>query len=366
MLAAVSRPPDPEDWLASEQPLSKGLVAELQRLKRRARARWLPVLVVAIGLTLAVVYKKSKKVKVKRAQVILAVTEGSMGDGVVPMPSGELRDYVLNVLLTNDRLLELSDEEQLVPERDVMGDDYAVEEVRDMFDVAVFRNYFLYEYSADAPRSARIAVVVNDARSELAWHLAHRLADMIKDAEAERRNELGAALAQDASHALDSLRAAADEIDGQVARAKIELGRALDDGEAGKAAALKVEVAELQAKRRRAAENILGLASLASADVQTAAIDRAGLGMTFEIVEENRSPDEVGVSLYIRAIQAAILFFAFLPVVAIVVGTFDPRIHDREDVERVGLPVLGHLPSFPGDRVGSLRARGVRGRRVPS
>jgi hypothetical protein len=48
------------------------------------------------------------------------------------------------------------------------------------------------------------------------------------------------------------------------------------------------------------------------------------------------------------------------------VGAFDTRVHDREDVERIGLPVLGHLPPFPGDHVGSLRARGVRRPRVPS
>jgi hypothetical protein len=55
-----------------------------------------------------------------------------------------------------------------------------------------------------------------------------------------------------------------------------------------------------------------------------------------------------------------------LPVFELFVGAFDSRIHDREDAERIGVPVLGHLPSFPGDQVGSLRARGVRGRRVAS
>jgi hypothetical protein len=46
-------------------------------------------------------------------------------------------------------------------------------------------------------------------------------------------------------------------------------------------------------------------------------------------------------------------------------GAFDPRVHDTDDVARRGLPVLGHVPGFSGDRVGSLRARGARRARVP-
>lgn len=358
--------PDPEDWFEREQPLAVGLVAELQRLKRRARARWLPVLIAAIALTAGVLYQRSKKPRIKHAQVILAATEGAMGDGIIPMPVTELRDYVLSVLLSNEALLGLIVEEDLFPERATFGDDYAVMELRDMFDVGVFRNYFLYEYSQDAPRSARIAVVVTHPQPELAFHLAHRIAELVKDGEAQRRIRLGEALAADAGTALDSVRARSEELDRRVATSRVELARAYEAGDEGKAAALRVEVEELRAKRGRAQENIVNLTALASADEQTAAIDRAGLGMTFEIVEEQRSPDEPGAALYFQVIQASLLFFVFLPLVSIVVGTFDPRIHDREDVERVGLPVLGHLPGFPGDRVGSLHARGVRGRRVPS
>ena len=46
-------------------------------------------------------------------------------------------------------------------------------------------------------------------------------------------------------------------------------------------------------------------------------------------------------------------------------GAFDPRVHDTDDVARLGFPVLGHVPGFPGDQVGSLRSRGARRARVP-
>jgi hypothetical protein len=51
--------------------------------------------------------------------------------------------------------------------------------------------------------------------------------------------------------------------------------------------------------------------------------------------------------------------------VSLFVGAFDSRIHDLDDVARLGIPVVGHVPRFPGDSVGSLRERGVKRRGVP-
>jgi hypothetical protein len=51
---------------------------------------------------------------------------------------------------------------------------------------------------------------------------------------------------------------------------------------------------------------------------------------------------------------------------ALIMGAFDSRVHDSDDVARLGLTVLGHVPGFAGDDVGSLEARGVSRARVPS
>jgi len=384
-----------------------GLIAELQRLARRARVRWLPVVAIAVLLTAGILYKRSRKTHLKRARVVLAATEGSMGDSLVPMPQGELRDYIVNILLSSDVLrldlligevlrdgptmtdAEVADEVRRraepvdikIPQDSVLAswiatqrenpltdDDLATDpdDLLEMTGINVYRNYFLMAYYAEAPRSARILVVVSDPDPELANHEAHRLAELIKAGEARRRLALGEALAADAASALAAVRTQADELDALIVKRRVELAAAEDAGEAGKAAALRVGVEELRSKRRSADEKMLGLTSLASAEEQAAAIDRAGLGIKFELVEERRAPEDSGTRTYLRVLQAALLFGMLLPLTAIIIGTFDPRIHDREDVERIGLPVLGHVPAFPGDRVGSLRARGVRGRRVPS
>ncbi len=346
--------------------MRRALVAELQRLKRRARARWPLVVLITAALTAAVLYKQSQKVRVHEAEVTLAVTEGSLSDGFHPIPVGELRDYVTDVLLSDSALMPLIIEWELFPLREKMGDSFAINELRDLFAVFVNRNYFLEQYDVDQPRSARITIEVTHPDPDFAWRLARRLATMVIDGEQQRRLELADALAADVTTALAAANARLSELESAVADRGVALATAEADDDSGAAAGFHVEMADLSAQLFRESKAVAALSILASRDQQSAALDRAGLGMQFVITGEHRPVEEPGARLYFRVIIGAMLFVAFLPIVSIFIGTFDTRVHDREDVERIGLPVLGHLPPFPGDRVGSLRARGVRGRRVPS
>ena len=343
------------------------LVAELQRLARRARPRLLPVLAIAIVLTAAVLYKRSTKVRLHRARVVLAVAEGSLASGHVPMPIHELRDYVAGILISNQELEKIIEELDLFPIRHTHGMAVAVSSFRDIFDVRVHRNYFLYEYNIDAPRSARIAIIVNHTDPDFAWRMARRLANLVIDGEQKRRLRTAEQLAREARSAIAHVQARGLELEKAITERTLELERAEADGDRRRAGALRVEIVELDAKLDQETKLLLDLTQRANADEMALAIDRAGLGMSFTVVEEKRPIEEPGARLYLQVIIGAFVFFVMLPVVAIFIGAFDTRIHDREDAERLGIPVLGHLPGFPGDRVGSLRARGVRGgRRVPS
>ena len=92
----------------------------------------------------------------------------------------------------------------------------------------------------------------------------------------------------------------------------------------------------------------------------------AGLDMTVEVVEEHRADRADHGGFVFVLVVAVVLAIGSLLGSALILGVFDSRIHDLEDVARLGLPVLGHLPGFPGDQVGSLEARGIGRRRVPS
>ncbi|MCA9676708.1 MAG: hypothetical protein H6709_04400 [Kofleriaceae bacterium] len=359
--------PQPDDgWYEAEGATRYVLVAELQRLKRRARARWLPILVTVCALTGLAMYKRLKKVKLHEATVTIALTEGTMADGKDPMPAQELRDYVATVLLNNGVLLKVIEEEQLFPLRRKLGDEYALNELRDQFQITVYRNYFLYQYSPDEPRSARIAVEFTDPDPDQAWRMAHRLAELIVSGEQARRQELAEQLGHDAAEVLAEARARLEDREQQVSDRRLALSAAQRDGDRARANALTVELRALDVQLRREREAMVQMTIASSGDALAAAVDRAGLGITFDIHEQGRPREEPGARTYLNVIVGVVLFVILLPVVAIFYGAFDSRVHDPEDVDRIGLPVLGHVPTFPGDKVGSLRGRGVRGRRVPS
>jgi len=362
----VGRPARDDGWFEAEQPIRRALVAELQRLKRRSQPRLILVVVVAALLTAAVLYKRSTKVRMHRARVVLAVTEGSLAAGHIPMPIHELRAYVAEILLSNQVLEPIIEEQDLFSLRHTLGMSYALSELRDMFDVSVHRNYFLYDYDIDAPRSARIAITFSHADPDFAWRMARRLASLVIEGEQRRRLQLAEEIAREAEAAITHVSARGTALEQELAALTVELTRAEDRGDRRRAGALRVEQLELAGELHRENELLLNLTQQANADEMALAIDRAGLGMSFVVAEEKRPYQEPGAGLYLQIIIGVFVFSVFLPVVAVFVGAFDTRIHDREDAERIGLPVLGHLPGFPGDHVGSLRDRGVRGRRVPS
>jgi capsular polysaccharide biosynthesis protein len=349
--------PDP-DWLRAEQPTRLAFVSELRRLARRARSRWIVIVLVAAVLTGGVLWRRSKKIKIHDAEVTLAVTEGSLASRYSPAPVGELRNYILTVLLSD---------EVLAAEIAELGLDMEVIELRDMFNVHVWRNFFLYAYSVDAPRSARIAIEVFDPDANFAYELANRLALLVIERETERRIDMAQHIAAEASSALDAVNRRVAGLEAQSVEISVELAAARDRGDRGTAAALQVELGELTARLHREHDAVVSLTQQANADQLAEAIDRAGLGLEFVIADSTGVPvEEPGASLYFRVIVGVALFFVILPLVGLFVGAFDPRVHDEEDVERLGLPILGHVPGFAGDGVGSLRDRGVRGRRVPS
>jgi len=73
---------------------------------------------------------------------------------------------------------------------------------------------------------------------------------------------------------------------------------------------------------------------------------------------ELRGSDGLGVTRL-----ALVWFMVLAPICAAVVGSFNRKVYAREDLVHLGLPVLGVLPAFPGDRVGSLALR-MRRKRV--
>src|SRR5258705_7894808 len=125
-----------DQWYESEQPTRSGLVAELQRIRRRTRVRPIPVLVVAALVTAGITRNMANKPVMVDAEVVIALTEGVMAsrhNGMLPVD--QLRGYVTQVLMPDKRLLQVVEKYKLFPLRKTAGPEYALENFHDMFSV---------------------------------------------------------------------------------------------------------------------------------------------------------------------------------------------------------------------------------------
>ncbi len=351
------------DWYEAEPSLVETLVIELQRLKRRARARLPLVLAIAAVLTAAVVWKVARKPALHRARIILAITEGEMASAHDAVPLDQLQDYINGVLLTDEKLLAIVEKHDLFPLRRTHGNAFAVGELRDLFAIAVWRNYFQYAYSYQERRTARVAVVVTHGNPDFAYDMAEELTTAIIAGEGARRAEAAKALGEQAKDVVAAARARVDQANLELNAIHEGLARAESAGLTGEAAMLRLRAHELTLEATRVQESFLALEQSMTMEALQSQVTEAGLALTIEVVDERKPPPvESGVTPLIMV--GVVAFMVLLPIAGIVIGAFDTRVHDAEDVSRLDLPVLGHVPGFPGDRVGALVDRGVDRRRM--
>ncbi len=355
-----------DEWFESEESTRRGMVAELQRIQRRTRARPVLVLVVAALITGGIYQRIASKKPMHEANVVLAMTEESLStENRQSIPVDELRDYVMTVLLPAKKLEAMIVKRNLYPLRKVQGIDFAIQALYEQTEIAIWKNSFVNFDEADvhALRSARIGITVTDTDPDLAFGIARDLAEIIIQSATQQRLEVSAALSSDVAHVRKALQQRQAETDQQIAQKQVALTAARQLGKRGIAAGLELDVANLYAQQKQIAGELAQVVS--SQDSIADRITAAGLDMSIEVVEET-PPDRTQPRAFVTVLIMMIVGVGALFGSALVIGAFDPRVHDTEDVDRLGLPVLGHVPGFQGDHVGSLEARGARASRVPS
>ena len=347
-----------DGWYESERPTRSVLVYELQRIRRRIAARPLPVLLLAALLTAAVGYKVVTKERLLVAEVILAMTEGTMTSDRSGLPADQLREYVTSVLMADKNMLQVVEKHDLTPLRAKLGPQFAIGELWDNVEVDIWKNSFVY-FSADdenSRKSARISISVRDTDPDRGYSVAQDLARLAIATHETERQKVTGAVAREYALAREKLSTELSDITTAVVMTQTAMAQAQKDKKQGLASQLHVDLTQLD-QRAKAIEDQLALV-LQSNEAMADQIAAAGLDISLSIVEERR-PDRPEHATYGLIIVIFIIGVGSLVASALFLGAFDTRIHDTDDVERLGLPVLGHLPAFAGDHVGSLRARGV-------
>ena len=354
-----------DGWYDSEESTRAGMVFELQRIARRTRARPLPVLLLGAAITGAIVYALAVHKRPVEAEVVLALTEGSYAAKSHAIPVDDLRQYVDGVLITDNQLANLIEKRNLYPLRRKLGKEYAIEELRSQIEIEIWKNSFVY-YDADAEEaehSARIGITVSDIDPDRAYELAHDVAQIVIDSSRQHRHEVNTALAAEVAAARDALTQHLGELAREAAEKQTALVLAHKAKRDGLAQALVLELAQIDREQKDAEKQLGDIAG--SRDELADRIGAAGLDTQLTVVEEHR-PERPEHPAFVLVMAAVVIGFGAMIGSALVLGAFDSRVHDSDDVSRLGLPVLGHVPGFAGDDVGSLHSRGASRARVPS
>jgi hypothetical protein len=349
------------DWLASEPGLVRSMVVELQRMKRRARARWPLVLALGLVLGAGLTYRMGNKPHQYTARLVLALSEGSAARRNSPRAgarAARLRRFTR--LLPTSKLQALIEARNLFPLRKTQGAEFALQELRDQLELEVARNYFVFEYSHNAHRSsARVDVSILDTDGVLAFELAHDVAAAIIATADGQRLAARQALERQTGVRVDALRARLSELAYDIADAAYAIDHPSADVSKARLAMMREDLAVLHAQQRAASRDLELLVAAASADQIAVAQGDAGVGLSLAVVSETR-PDEGDPGRNLRiATTIVILGLVIGLAVALVLAAFDDKVRDPDDITRAGLRVVGHLPAFPGDDVGALVDRGI-------
>jgi hypothetical protein len=350
---------DDDAWYESEESPRAGMVAEVQRIRRRALARPIPIVLAAALLTTSVLVMLSRRKHAVEAEVILALSEGSLSPRTTNLPVDQLRAYVTSVLMPKQPLADMIERRHLYPR---IGADEAIEELRTEAEVSIWKNTFGAD-NDNGGRSARIGITYLSVDPTLAFGVVHDIAQIIIQQAADQRAQVAGEVVAQISRARNDFAVQLANNAKQLALDQLALDDANRVGNAQVAANLDLDIDGLVRDQKRIDKQLAEIAT--SRDAIADRISAAGLDMSVEIVEEHR-PEAPDNTMFVLILVGIVVGVLTLVGSALVLGAFDSRVHDSEDVARLGLPVLGHVPGFAGDHVGSLSARGLGRRRVPS
>jgi hypothetical protein len=306
-------------WLANEPGLVAGL-RQAAALWRSGMARpWLTLLLSALlsaGLVVALVLAKQTHAPV----FMMRVVEADRDPSSMPRLKRQLADYARQAVMTSQPLFEIMRKHGLYPSLMRKNARAALESFREDISIEVYQNYFLEDRAPGAlPRSARLAVSYSAKDPVLALAVTRDLGALIINHEQRVRREQALLAAQQAERERDALARALQQRSGEIVAKQTELARLPQHdmrtqveliGMLGTVSTLE---RDLEAAERR--EAALELA---------AALERGGMGLYFQVVDEGALPSRAG------RVQAMVLWFggAFLcglPLVALSIGAFFPK-----------------------------------------
>lgn len=335
-------------WTAAE-PDYFTLRREVGRLLGRARRRPLWVLGLAVLLTGAATFKAYRRPAKYRAWAAVRFTE--VVDPRLPRSrwsERELQGFINEVALPSKVLLEIYNQhvwDQVTP----VAPTRAIERLRDAMSITVVKNPSVaMMHTGSTPNSAHILIGYPADTPEQARATVKALIAPIVETSTKRRKEEAALAVRRAQLELDEARQRVEALTRQAQRELETYVGPLPTAPGASPVAMMGLRDALAAARRRVSqkeEDRRTAEKRSYAESRRPGIDLQVAGEWMEIPTPRSQ---------VLPWVASLTFLLGLPLCALLVGAFDPFVHGREDVRRLGVAVLGHLRSPPSRR----RSRG--------
>jgi hypothetical protein len=248
----------------------------------------------------------------------------------------ELRSFVTQVAFTNEVLGHVY-QTYLADFAPASTVSRGIERLREDIEVKTARNRIMVESEAQTtgPRSANVLLRFDSPREDRAIAVLKALAKPIMESSARRRKleaeqEMArvSMLLEDAKKMVEQARTQA------LARAGLPM--------AGAGSISPVRMVELDSALKEAHLRVARFQQDMDAATMRARLEARRSGIDFEIVDESVQRP---LPLLPVLLAVAVLSFLFTwPIATVVVGAFASTVDTLEDIRRLGVPVLGHLP----------------------
>ena len=316
-------------WAASEPNVGTAIARATKRLLVRSRGSW-PIWVTAVGiLCVGIVAWRLRNPPPYATKLVLRIAEGAANGSGEAQSSAAIRAFVLNVAFSRERVSKIAGRHigSGTGRKSDTAEDVA--EILDATTIAITENDFVEDRSpTDPPRSVRIHLTFRWSDADVCWTVANELAGLLVDSERGRR-----------SRAIEKGEALAGVL-GEASPPHPE-GGGLDESSPS-----VMNVASGSRSVRAGVDSVLRESARAWLDQRSL---QGNQSLRFEIVDFGRHPaDQVQrPSALFGAVLS--LFPVFLFAAALLAGAFDPRVLDVEDLNAMGIVVLGR--ARPAHRV---------------
>jgi hypothetical protein len=328
--------------------------AEARRLFYRSSERWPLLLLLGVFFATLFVLKRELLRPPFTAELVLRIVESDKDLTKDLRPPRAYKDFIWGVCLSGPQLTKIIEAHKLYPTYYRRDPQLAVEAMRDDLDLEIWGNYFDPDYfDPNEARTARVSISWHHRDPELALTVVRELAAVIDKEQSDERNEAfragGVGIAEVADRAEDRVSAMRQTI------VRDEIAFLHASGE--RRAQLSVTLHDLREQVKKLQLQTDEVRKEASRVQIEAAWEKTSSGIRFELLEPGVVLPREGGGPISTTFTAIIIVLGTFLLGGLLAGAFEVRVRDGADIARLGLPLLGTVQSFRGDRVGSLAAR---------